>query len=715
MTLAARPSAAADHAADLASLLDGVTTIAKPGVPGPVAVFGDDAFAVMTGTARGTVHHAVVAAARFADGRAVAFGHTGYLGRESLLAGDTGALVVNAVRWVGGSRDETRVAVRDLLPLAEHLRQQPGLAVETALNLAQLDEIDVVILKRIPDDETALDRLRAFVERGGGLVTAQLGWGWQQLNGEKSLRDDFAANRLFAEFGLLWAHGTFSSIDPVATPIDTDRLAACHAAEALRQIGGGRRGQVSSERSEQSTAVLTTLVRVLPRDDKQIRPQIERITKRAGRRRPIESKRPVKSGEALTRLAYLLDHIERADLPPRRIKADPSAKIFPGPVPRDARPRAATVTIDTSIPGWASTGRYAPPGEVITIGLPEDVGSSQKLFVRIGCHTDRLWDKPEWKRHPEITMRRPLREAQTELASPFGGLVYIEVPRNARPARLDVAIDGTVAAPRFVLGETELQEWREAIRHAPGPWAELQAQKIIITTHSNAVRNLDDPTELLEFWDRALDCYAELGQRPLPRRPERFVPDIQISAGYMHSGYPIMMHLDQVDKLVEPRGFGANWGWWHELGHNHQQGAWTFAGTGEVTCNLFTLYVIEHFTGQPAAGHERVLKHAAKARQYQHGGANFERWKREPFLALSMYMELQAAFGWDAYKTVFAEYRDLPRDARPRTDAEKRDQWMVRFSRAVGHNLGPFFTRWGVPTSDEARASIEDLPVWMPE
>jgi len=40
---------------------------------------------------------------------------------------------------------------------------------------------------------------------------------------------------------------------------------------------------------------------------------------------------------------------------------------------------------------------------------------------------------------------------------------------------------------------------------------------------------------------------------------------------------------------------------------------------------------------------------------------------------------------------------------------------MVRFSRTVGRNLGPFFQTWGVPTSEEARKAIAGLPQWMPE
>ena len=48
-----------------------------------------------------------------------------------------------------------------------------------------------------------------------------------------------------------------------------------------------------------------------------------------------------------------------------------------------------------------------------------------------------------------------------------------------------------------------------------------------------------------------------------------------------------------------------------------------------------------------------------------------------------------------------------------RSEEQKHDQWMVRFSKAVGKNLGPFFTAWGIPTSEAARESIKDLPVWM--
>ena len=153
----------------------------------------------------------------------------------------------------------------------------------------------------------------------------------------------------------------------------------------------------------------------------------------------------------------------------------------------------------------------------------------------------------------------------------------------------------------------------------------------------------------------------------------------------------------------------------HEMGHNHQHPDWTFRGTGEVTCNLFTLYVMEtvcmaatgHKATQPEATRQRILRHRA-------AGRPFTAWKSQPFLALIMYRQLAEAFGWKAYRRVFAEYRDLKASERPKSDAEKRDQRMVRFSRTVGRDLGPFFDDWGVPVSDAAKRSVADLPRWMP-
>ena len=49
-----------------------------------------------------------------------------------------------------------------------------------------------------------------FVRKGGGLVTASLGWGWLQLHPGKDLRTDHPGNLLLASTGIVWADGTLA-------------------------------------------------------------------------------------------------------------------------------------------------------------------------------------------------------------------------------------------------------------------------------------------------------------------------------------------------------------------------------------------------------------------------------------------------------------------------------------------------------------------------
>jgi hypothetical protein len=191
----------------------------------------------------------------------------------------------------------------------------------------------------------------------------------------------------------------------------------------------------------------------------------------------------------------------------------------------------------------------------------------------------------------------------------------------------------------------------------------------------------------------------------------------------MHSGYPLMTGTDMNEVFVDTRrivtnGHGGVWGLFHEMGHNHQNADWTFDGTVEVTVNLFSLYAFEKIClSDPLEAHPSLAKGAwlRNMNRYFAAGAQFEQWKQDPFVGLIMYIQLKNAFGWEPFVKIFKEYQQVPSGERPQSDDQKRDQWMVRFSRAIGKNLGPFFQAWGVPTSLAARDSIQSLPQWMPE
>ena len=710
----------ADNAADRAALLKDVKTIDAPGLPGPICVFGPSAFAVVAGKGSGKNAPAlpVVAAARFGQGRVFAFGHDGYLAPASLQTADTGQLFANAIAWVKPGAAQPEIVVLRGKSLAAHLEKTGFKIVDGGLD--QLTPGQVLVLPAMGLSEPEIAAVSKFVQAGGGLVCAGLGWGWQQLNPKKELAVDMSLNRLLAPAGLVWTEGEAGRTAGkgyAATNTLSPLLNASTALDAALAHTAGRT-PLTGAALEQTAATLSLAAASLPPTDKLLLPRLQQLTADPQANLVPTPKKPVKSSDLIARVVLPMQARQMKSLAPAAIKVHPASEVFPGSVPA-AAPRLTSrrVTIDTSIPDWHSTGLYAPPGEVVTIEIPE-TATKQGLGLRIGAHTDHNWHHAAWTRFPEISRHDRLDSATTKVASAFGGLIYVTVPNKSGLGQVTVQISGAVAAPLFVAGKTTLSEWRDTLRQAPAPWAELASDKVIVTLPSAAIRALDDPEALMQVWRKVLDLDAELAGRPLLReRPERIVTDEQISAGYMHSGYPIMTWMDQVNLFPSRESLlQGNWGIFHELGHNHQSSDWTFDGTGEVTCNLFTLYVYDKLCGVPPKTHPRVSgKERTKLlTRYFATKPDFEKWKSDPFLALMMYVQLQEAFGWETYQKVFAEYRALPAAARPKGDLEKHDQWMTRFARAANKNLGPFFQAWGVPVSDKALASIATLPVWMP-
>lgn len=715
---AAPPAAAAPPGADAArsaaatALLEGVDAVATAGVPGPLAIVGPRAFALVAGREGRDGRLPVVAGGEWERGRVVAFGHGGMIGADALRHPGTRRLVLNAVRWLGAAPvgpDPVTVGVVHNDAMAALLRAE-GMTVETLPRPAEaaFPRLRVLVVDAHSLRAEDLEPVAAFVRAGGGLLTAGLGWGWLQTHPGRGILEH-PGNVLLGGAGIAWCDGTLDPTAPGAFAVEAPQLLS--AVDAVERLDAALAGNAAAF-TPQCAVVLTAAVRVLPEGH----PMLERLSRIAADHAAVASAdvhHPLRAKEAAARALVALQTELAWRTPPEKVRAHPSAEIFPGRVPADAPRVTRRSGADRTIPGWHGTGLYAAPGEVITV---TPAGPVDGASVRIGCHNDQLWHLDTWRRMPEIAREWPLRDGPLRVASPFGGPVYLVVPKRGSGS-LECEIAGAVEAPRFVLGTTTPEEWAKG-RTAPAPWGELESRKVILSLPSEALRTLDGPEALMGFWDRVSDAHATLAGVPIPpARPHRFVPDEQISAGYMHSGYPIMTHLDAVKDMANlERMKRGPWGLLHELGHNHQQGEWTFGGTTEVTCNLFALHAIDTICTPPpgSRGHEAVDSPPSVAAHVK-AGAPFERWRQEPFLALEMYVELQRAFGWEPFKRVFAEYRDLPAAERPASDDQKRDQWMVRFSRAVGVNLGPFFQAWGVPTSEAARASISSLPAWMPE
>lgn len=717
-------NATVDHTAtDRATILQDINTIAGPGAPGGVTAFGPQAFAVIGGK-DGKALGPVVAATRFEKGRVVAFGHNGYLG--AFAERDTGALLLNAARWAATSADgkkkqKLRAVVLKQDGLAAWLKEK-GIDAEPVGGdgwTRRISGSDVLFcdahdLKSGRDGD--VEDLSRFVKSGGGLIIAATGWGWESNAKGKSLSTDFAGNQLLAPMGLVFNNSTpdKTSGEGFSATGDLALVDASHALAALQE----KPAKADDAKQTQISATLGLAIRSVPPADPLFRAKLDLLKKASGSTANFPTpKRPLGTKDSLARLLFTMEVETLHALPPDKTPAHPAADGFPGKVPANAPRVTKKISLNTAVPGWHSLGLYAVPGQLITLTSPGSVKDAG-YKLRIGSHNDSLWHKEKWPRSPDICRSTPVAATDTRLANSFGGLVYLEVP-DQQKGSLEFTIAGAVEAPLFELGKTTDEQWK-TIRQAPGPWAELACPGVILTIPSDSIRQLRNPTELMEFWNEivaAEDWLAATGEDR--KRPERIVADVEISAGYMHSGYPIMTYLDVVPMVSDLNAMRrGSWGHFHELGHNHQQGDWTPDGTGEVTCNIFTLYVFDKVCGIPIEkAREGFTKEEIKksVRQHLAAGASLERWKGDAFLALIIYVQLQQEFGWETFRNVFAEYKDLPRSQRPETEEEKHSHFMVRFSKATRKNLGPFFKAWGLPISSSALAETAKLPGWMPE
>lgn len=459
----------------------------------------------------------------------------------------------------------------------------------------------------------------------------------------------------------------------------------------------------------------------------------------------------------LQRLAMDWEAVQSLKLAPEKMIVARSASIFPELVDQRVPRVKKEVAISLQKPGWKGTGLYAPPGESVTVTVPQSF-LKLKPQVLIGCYTDRLWHKEFYRRAPEVSRTFNLTEETTVVASGYGGLIYLvlsgqdsaRIGARYRFGRDDylglnadkknvstackVLISGAVEAPYFVSGKTSPQAWNQLIKNSGVPVAEIEGKHMICSGPIEHFLPVQNPQDVCDFWDAMVELCGEfIGISREYAVPMRMVSDCQISAGQAHSGYPVMGHENWKENLdIRTLKKEGAWGIFHEVGHNHQWSkGWTFQDQGEVTCNLFSLYAnaklcgwdirLQSIESKPVVPWKKVLDRA----EHQSFKLNFKKnsspenqlvWlDLSPRERLQFYVQLIDGFGWEPLKKVIQSYRQEDDPKFPKSEAGRAGEYLVRYSIITKKNLYPFFRAWGFELPAGIEKEVDRFPVWMPD
>jgi hypothetical protein len=148
-----------------------------------------------------------------------------------------------------------------------------------------------------------------------------------------------------------------------------------------------------------------------------------------------------------------------------------------------------------------------------------------------------------------------------------------------------------------------------------------------------------------------------------------------------------------------------------------QRGEWTFEGCGEVTVNIFSLHAMEKIVGLKICETEFVMDRRKKFAAYFSKKPTYDDWKNDCGMALMTFAQLLRHFGWEPmYEFMKVYENDIKnnKDSLPKTNQDKIDQWVIRYSKLIGFNIKPQFEFWGLPVTYKVDEFVGSLPEFNP-
>ncbi|MDF7824757.1 M60 family peptidase N-terminal accessory domain-containing protein [Pontiellaceae bacterium B12227] len=438
-----------------------------------------------------------------------------------------------------------------------------------------------------------------------------------------------------------------------------------------------------------------------------------------------------------------------------------SADYFPGAVAPPADTNAVySVQINASQPeAWGydvsfqyeaarrPTGAYLAPGSIATVTVPAAlVGKGYE--IRIGAHVADLKNRPNiYKRLNRVSLTYPINSTTTEIASPLGGGIYIEVPYGIEEGLVTVEFKNTVRAPFYSNSsarQTTLSEWQNTERSHPGAWADFETDKFMLTVPTDWIYAYNDPVTLMSNWDKAMDACSDL--QGLPRiRPKTVlycIIDVTLDANVFSPGYP--QSNDNYNPTSSAGGNkshdylnGPKFAGYHHL-HEFGHAAYVtkFRGELEALVNFFYVPVhhrmfgvsldeafgrsIGNYNSRNISRDQAALSwilsenfQAGYEMDYSNTTNNQFKYQHRGY---GKYVEIAGLFGWDALSNFWHSVAvDAENGTTYSRNSDPVDSRILRMSRAAGCDLSPLIHFWGIHPVNASGLKADILAEGLPK